>query len=122
MVTTDTCNPVDIFSGRTTGLGNSTCLGLFSPREGIDVGAGKFVWGAGFDITVPTATEDVLGTGKWSGGPGLLGAYLGPKWKLGALGMHFWDFAGDGDREDVNLTNLQHFLYYNIREEVTRQV
>jgi len=84
MVTTDTCNPVDIFSGRTTGLGNSTCLGLFSPREGIDVGAGKFVWGAGFDITVPTATEDVLGTGKWSGGPGLLGAYLGPKWKLGA--------------------------------------
>jgi len=36
--------------------------------------------------------------------------------------MHFWDFAGDGDREDVNLTNLQHFLYYNIREEVTRQV
>jgi len=30
--------------------------------------------------------------------------------------MQFWDFAGDSDREDVNLTNLQYFLYYNINK------
>jgi len=107
---------VDIFDGRTTGLGDTTYLGLFSPREGIDVGAGKFVWGAGFDISAPTATDDVLGSGKWSAGPGLLGVYLGPKWKVGALGMHFWDFAGDSDREDVNLSNLQYFAYYSLNK------
>lgn len=107
---------VDIFDGRTTGLGDTAYVGFFSPREGIDAGAGKFVWGAGFDISAPTATDDVLGSGKWSAGPGLLGVYLGPQWKVGALGMHFWDFAGDGDREDVNLTNLQYFVYYSLNQ------
>jgi hypothetical protein len=108
--------PVDIFSGRTTGLGDSYYVGLFSPSEGIDAGAGKFLWGAGFDLAVPTATEDVLGSGKWSAGPSALGVYMGPKWKIGALGMHYRDFAGDGDREDVNLTNLQYFVYYSLDE------
>ncbi len=46
----------------------------------------------------------------------MLGVYLGPKWKVGALGMHFWDFAGDSDREDVNLTNLQYFAYYSLNK------
>jgi len=108
--------PVDIFSGRTTGLGDSYYVGLFSPREGIDAGAGKFVWGGGFDLAAPTATEDVLGSNKWSAGPSALGVYLGPKWKVGALGMHYWDFAGDSDAEDVNLTNLQYFVYYSLNE------
>jgi len=108
--------PVDIFSGRTTGLGDSYYVGLFSPSEGIDAGAGKFVWGGGFDLSVPTATEDILGSDKWSAGPSALGVYLGPKWKVGALGMHYWDFAGDSDAEDVNLTNLQYFVYYSLNE------
>ena len=108
--------PVDIFSGRTTGLGDSYYVGLFSPSDGIDAGAGKFLWGGGFDISAPTATDDVLGSGKWSAGPSALGVYMGPKWKVGALGMHYWDFAGDSDREDVNLTNLQYFVYYSLDE------
>jgi hypothetical protein len=108
--------PVDIFSGRTTGLGDSYYVGLFSPSDGIDVGAGKFLWGGGFDISAPTATDDVLGSGKWSAGPSALGVYMGPTWKIGALGMHYWDFAGDSDREDVNLTNLQYFIYYSLDE------
>ena len=45
-----------------------------------------------------------------------MGVYMGPKWKVGALGMHYWDFAGDGDRSDVNLTNLQYFVYYSLDE------
>jgi len=38
-------------------------------------------------------------------------AYLGPKWKLGFLRMHYEDFAGKNDRADVSLTNLQYFWY-----------
>jgi len=106
--------PVDLFDGRTTGFGDMYYVGLFSPIEGTDMLNGKFVWGAGFDLMVPTATEDVLGTGKWAAGPSALGVYLGPKWKIGGLGQHYWDFAGDDDRSDVNLTNLQYFYYYSI--------
>ncbi len=109
--------PVDLFSGRTTGLGDSYYVGLFSPYEGIKHENGATsVWGAGFDLGVPTATEDILGSGKWSAGPAGLFAYLGPKWKLGALVQHYWDFAGDDDQADVNLTNLQYLYYYSLDE------
>jgi hypothetical protein len=108
--------PVDFFGGRTTGLGDSYYVGLFSPSEGTDVANGKFLWGEGFDLGLPTATEDILGSDKWSAGPSALGVYMGPKWKVGALGMHYWDFAGDGDAADVNLTNLQYFVYYSLSE------
>jgi hypothetical protein len=80
------------------------------------MGNGKFLWGAGFDLGIPTATEDILGTGKWTAGPSALGVYMGPKWKVGALVTQYWDFAGDDDRDDVNMTNLQYFVYYSLNE------
>ena len=45
------------------------------------------------DVGLPTATEDVLGSGKYTAGPSALGVYMGPKWKLGGLVTHFKDFA-----------------------------
>jgi hypothetical protein len=106
--------PIDVFGGRTTGFGDMYYVGLFSPEKPIDVGEGKFVWGAGFDLSFPTATNDVLGRGRWSAGPSALGVYLGKKWKVGALAQHYWDYAGDSDRDSVNLTNLQYFVFYSL--------
>ena len=112
--------PVDLFNGRTTGLGDSYYVALFSPNEGIKhEGGGSSVWGVGFDLAMPTATEDILGTGKWSAGPSALYAYLGPKWKLGGLVQHYNDFAGPSDRDDVNLTNLQYLWYFSINETMS---
>jgi hypothetical protein len=108
--------PIDLFSGRTTGFGDMYYVGLFSPSKPIDMGKGKFVWGAGFDVMAPTASEKVLGTGKWGAGPSALGVYLGPKWKVGALVQQYWDFAGDSDRDNVNLMNLQYFYMYSLNE------
>jgi len=108
--------PIDAFGGRTTALGDMYYVGLFSPEKGIDVGEGKFVWGGGFDLAFPTATEDVTGSGKWSAGPSALGVYLGKKWKIGALAQQYWDYAGDSDRDHVNLTNLQYFVFYDLDE------
>ena len=107
----------DLISGRTTGFGDMYYLGLFSPKQGIkhDNG-GTSVWGIGFDLMAPTASEDILGTGKWGAGPAAVYAYLGPKWKLGALAQQYWDFAGDSDRSDINLTNLQYFWFYSLDE------
>ena len=108
--------PIDIFRGRTTGFGDMMYVGLFSPSATKSMGEGKFTWGAGFDVGMPTASEDILGTGKWTAGPSALAVYMGPKWKLGGLLTHFKDFAGDSDRADVNITNLQYFAFFSLND------
>lgn len=115
---------IDVIGGRTTGWGDMYYVGLFAPNKGVDLEGleGKFLWGAGFDISLPTATEDVLGSNKWSGGPSALAVYMGPTWKVGGLLMHYKDFAGDdvdsngAPVPDVNLTNLQYFVFYSLSD------
>jgi hypothetical protein len=111
--------PIDQFSGRTTGFGDMYYNGLFSPKKGYKTESGaSLLWGLGFNLGFPTATEDILGTGKWLAGPSGLGVYMGPKWKIGALVQQYWDYAGDSDRDDVSLMNLQYFIFYSL-DEVT---
>jgi len=74
---------------------------------------GKVIWGVGPTITLPTATADVLGTGKWSGGVAAVALTMPGRWVLGALVNQQWSFAGDEDRRDVNLMVLQYFVNYN---------
>ena len=110
--------PIDVFSGRTTGFGDMMYVGLFSPQQPIktDLG-GIFAWGLGFDVGLPTATEDILGSGKYTAGPSALAVYMGPKWKFGGLVTHFKDFASrDSSRADVNITNFQYFLFYSLSD------
>ncbi len=109
--------PIDIFRGRTNGFGDMMYVALFSPAATRKVGKGNFTWGAGFDVGLPTATEDILGSGKYTAGPSALAVYMGPKWKLGGLVTHFKDFADrDSDRADVHLTNLQYFLFFSLND------
>ena len=105
-------SPVDVFGGSTTGFGDSYYIGLVSPKQPVKLGTGNLVWGLGFDAGFPTASDDVLGTEKYTAGPSALAVYLGQKWKLGFLGQQYWSYAGDGDRSDVNMTNLQYIYYY----------
>ena len=109
--------PIDIFGGRTTGFGDMMYVALFAPSSGNKCGKEKLatcLWGVGFDLGLPTASEDILGSGKWTAGPSALGVYIGPKWKIGALVTHFKDYAGDSSRGDVNMTNLQYLYYYSL--------
>ena len=109
--------PVELFDGRTTGFGDTYYVGLFSPSKPIELdNDAKLLWGAGFDVGLDTASEDVLGTGKYSAGPSALGIYLGETFKGGALVQQYWDFAGDSDRNDVNMTNLQYIYYWSLNE------
>jgi hypothetical protein len=112
--------PIDLFDGRTTGFGDMYYVGLFTPKEGIKLKNGaNFLWGVGFDAGFPTASEDILGTGKWTAGPSALGVYMGPKWKIGGLVQQYWDYAGDDDRSDVNIMNLQYFVYYSLSDTMS---
>jgi hypothetical protein len=109
--------PIDLFSGTTNGFGDMYYVGLASPKKAIKhEGGGSSVWGVGLDVAFPTATDDVLGTGRWAMGPSALYAYLGPDWKLGALVQTYFGFAGENGRDETELLNIQAFYYYSLNE------
>jgi hypothetical protein len=63
---------------------------------------------------LPTATDDRLGTGTFAGGaPGLLLTEVG-QLSIGVLATQLVSIAGDADRDDVNLTQLQPFANLSV--------
>ena len=72
-----------------------------------------FVWGAGPTFTLPTATNRLLGSGKWSMGPAAVGLMMQGPWVYGVLVSQQWSFAGWGHK-DVNQMVLQPFVNYNL--------
>src|SRR5499427_5530761 len=99
--------------GRTEfGLGDLTPELFFSPTKPISFGDGlSMVWGVGPVFQLPTATDDKLGTGKWSAGPGFVTFFSAKPLHIttGFLIFNIWSFAGDQDRADVNAMTLQPF-------------
>ncbi|HUU73033.1 MAG TPA: hypothetical protein VMW70_10440 [Burkholderiales bacterium] len=97
-------------SGRTSGLGDINYSLFFNPLET----KGKLIWGIGGSITAPTATDDRLGSGKWSAGPTVVGL-VQPSWgTYGGLARHLWSFAGEDNRRDVNQSLIEPFVNYNL--------
>lgn len=96
-----------------TGLGDITQSFFFSPKEGSPI------WGVGPALLIPTATDDLLGTGKLGLGPTAVVLKQEGPWTYGALANHLWDVAGDGNRDGVNATFLQPFLAYNLPTATT---
>jgi hypothetical protein len=99
----------DIFAGvgSQAGLGDTTQSLFFSPKTG-----SRLTWGVGPVFVLPTATDDLLGSGKWGAGPTGVALYQSGPWTVGGLANHVWSFAGDEDRADVNQTFLQPFVNY----------
>ena len=96
-------------SGSQSGLGDITEQLFFSPRKPT---AGGLIWGVGAVIILPTATDSLLGTEKWSLGPAGVAITMRGPWTFGALGNHAWSVAGDSERADINNTFLQPFVAY----------
>jgi hypothetical protein len=90
------------------GLRNTTYQAFFSPAK-----PGGIIWGLGPTMMIPTNTEDSLGNDKWAAGPAAVALTIRGHWVSGFLAQHFWDFAGDSDAEDVNVSSLQYFVNYN---------
>ena len=93
------------------GLGDTVYQAFFSPAK-----PGKAIWGAGPAFIIPTHTDDSLGNDKWSAGPAVVVLAKPGHWLYGMLAQHFWDFAGDDDAADVNLSSIQIFINYNFPE------
>ena len=103
-------DPFDV----TSGYGDMVYAGLVAPKESTKIAStgGMVVWGLGGTAMFPTASEDVLGTGKYSLGPTGVIAYLGKTWTAAVFPQQWWSIGGDARRADVNLTNVQYFIFY----------
>jgi len=76
----------------------------------------KVIWGVGPTFTLPTATDDVLGAGKWSAGVGIVALTMPGHWVIGVLVTNQWSFAGDDQRAAVDSMVLQYFVNYNFQK------
>lgn len=97
--------------GRTDGLGDIQFSAFFSPVKPTE---GGWIWGAGAVLLFPTASDDVLGQGKWGAGPTAVALRIDGPWVYGALVNNIWSFAGENSRQDVNQLLLQPFVNYNV--------
>ena len=94
---------------RETGLGDILLWTAFTKNY-----KPPFVWGFGPTIMMNTASDKWLGTGKWSAGPMGLATYISKKWIFACVAQHWWSFAGDSDRDSVNLTDFQPIIRYRL--------
>ena len=99
-----------------SGLGDIVASQFFSPKA---LTKGGWTWGVGPVWSIPTATEDALGSGKWGIGPTVVALKQSGPWTYGFLWNHIWSFAGDDDRSDVNSTFLQPFVAFVTKTHTT---
>jgi hypothetical protein len=91
------------------GLGDINFTPFVSPQGLSD----KFSWGLGPSLTFPSATDEALGTGKWTLGPSFVFLMEQGPWVTGFLISNSWSIGGKSGRPDVNAGVLQPWLYYN---------
>jgi len=91
-----------------SGFGDVLQSLFFSPKALTSSG---WTWGVGPALLLNTASDELLGTGKWAAGPTAVALKQTESgWTYGALVNHLWSFAGDNDRADVSSTFLQPFM------------
>ena len=95
-------------SNGATGLGDFNPTFFFSPAK-----PGELIWGIGPTLTLPTATDRRLGSGKWSMGPAGVALTMQGHWVFGALLNNQWSVGGWGDKP-VNALVMQPFVNYNL--------
>lgn len=103
--------------GRTNGIGDVQFSTFFSPKAPT---ASGWIWGAGTIVELDTASDDRLGTGKWSLGPTAVALKMTGHWVIGTLINNLWDVAGSDTNADVNKMLIQPFINYNFPDKPGR--
>jgi hypothetical protein len=66
-------------------------------------------------LVLPTATDEVLGRGKWIAAPVVAPVWLFPRRGLAYLKVQDWiSFAGDGERPDVHYLTVTPTLLWRL--------
>lgn len=101
-----------VYDGAEADFGSESGLGdiAFDLAYGRTTDTG-ILWLVGLVSTLPTATEDNLGSDRWTLGPEFMIGKVSKKYVLGALTSYQTDIGGSGDA-DVSLTSSQIFATY----------
>jgi hypothetical protein len=103
-----------VTDGSQSGLGDIAQTFYFSPTK-----PGSLIWGVGPVLLYPTATDNLLGSEKWGAGPSAVLLKQENGWTKWILANHIWSFAGDGNRDDVNLTYANPGIAYQTKSLTT---
>lgn len=95
--------------GHTSGFGDLQLLTMVGPDT-----ADGWVWGVGATFKFPTASNFLLGQGKYQADPAAMLLKMGRPWIWGFLVQHWTSFAGDEDRPDTNLTDFQYIVRHSL--------
>ena len=68
-------------------------------------------------MVIPTATNKILGQGKFSLGPSAVVLVQPGPWTLGALVSNVWSVAGSENRPAVDRMSLQYFISYILNDD-----
>ncbi|EJL30161.1 hypothetical protein PMI02_02064, partial [Novosphingobium sp. AP12] len=101
------------------GLGDTLQSLFFSPKA---PGPGGIVWGVGPAMLYPSATDRLLGGGKWGAGPTALVLKQSHQTTFGFLANHIWSFAGKDTRGDVSATFIQPFFSHTTPKATTYSI
>jgi hypothetical protein len=98
---------------RTNGIGDTVFTAFLSPAK-----PGKYIWGAGPVVQIPTNNDRVLGNNNWGLGPSgvLLRLEKGNPWVYGALINNIWSVSNDKRGGSYNNGLIQPFVNYNFSE------
>jgi hypothetical protein len=99
-------------AGSTFGLGDIQYTAFLARDESQRIFKG--IGGIGPTILFNSSTDDRIGTGKWGIGPSAAVISKPGRWVTGLLVTNIWSFAGDSDRQDLNLFFLRPFVNYNV--------
>lgn len=97
-----------ISDGYDTGVGDINLFDIFLLKtKGVKLGLGPL-------LTLNSASQDELGSGKWQGGLSAVAVKDSSVGILGGLVQWQKSFAGDSDRKNVETLTLQPFVFYNL--------
>ncbi|MDQ0316116.1 neuromedin U [Amorphus orientalis] len=102
--------------GRTTGLGDLLFETFLSPSTPLETGLGSITWGVGSALTLPTHTDDGLGSRTYSAGPAFVAFIVKAPFSYGFLAFNQWSFAGPQNAPDVNQLVFQPFVNFNLSD------
>ncbi|WP_457091948.1 transporter [Microvirga sp. P5_D2] len=105
-------------AGHQFGLSDTTQSLFLSPQS---PGSGGIIWGLGPVLRLPTATDDLLGDGRWGAGPTAVVLKQTGPWTVGALANQVWSVGGATRSQagNVNATFLQPFISYTTADAWT---
>ena len=97
----------------TNGIGDTVFTAFLSPAK-----PGKWIWGAGPVVQIPTNSSQELGNKNWGLGPSFVVLHLdhGSPWVYGVLVNNIWSLTSDKRGGSYNNGLIQPFVNYNFKE------